>query len=185
MIRFLLLGRAYEGGAYRDFAAVCIELDDVVIARAPAQVAFQPVPDLLFRRICVVLQQVDRAHDHAGRAEPALQAVLFAKCGLHGMQRVAVGQALDSRDLRALGLYCEQGAALDRAAIHVNDAGAALAGVTAHVRAGQTEVVAERKSTSRVRGSTSPPASVPLTENETFIVVPTLRPKALHSRELC
>src|SRR5918996_3555417 len=117
-------------------------LDDVVVAGAAAQVALEPLADLGFGGRRVALHQVDRAHDHAGRAEAALQPVMLAERRLHRVQLAVLRQALDGGDLRALGLYREHGAALHRFAIDVDHAGAALAGVAADVGAGQIELLA-------------------------------------------
>ncbi len=86
-------------------------------------------------------EQVDRGHDHAGGAEPALETVLLPEGGLHRVEVVAVGEALDGLDLRAVGLDREHRAGLDGLAIDVDRAGAALAGVAADVRAGQVEIL--------------------------------------------
>src|SRR5690349_20007729 len=68
---------------------------------------------------------------------------MLAEGRLHRMELVAVGEALDRRNLRALGLYREQGAALDGVAVYEDDAGAALAGLAADVRPGETQVLAQ------------------------------------------
>src|SRR4029077_8195572 len=59
--------------------------DDVLVPRAAAEVALDRMSDLIVRRVGVVLKQVDRGHDHARRAEPALQPVLLPEGCLHGM----------------------------------------------------------------------------------------------------
>src|SRR5919112_805789 len=46
-------------------------LDDVLVARAAAVVALEPLPDLLLRRVRVLLKQAHGSHDHARRAIPA------------------------------------------------------------------------------------------------------------------
>src|SRR5215831_12937350 len=48
-------------------------LDDVLVARAAAEIARHPIADLLFRRIRILLEQPVRARDHARRAVAALQ----------------------------------------------------------------------------------------------------------------
>ena len=63
-------------------------LDDVVIARAAAEVAREPLADLALGRVGVALEQVGRGHDHARRAVAALQAVLRVEALL---ERVQVG----------------------------------------------------------------------------------------------
>ena len=123
-------------------AAALNRLDDVVVAGAAAEIAFQPLADLLLRGIRVALHQVDRAHDHAGRTEAALQPVMLAERRLHRVQLAVIGQAFDGRDLRLRNLQREDGAALHRHAIHVHHARAALAGVAADVGPGQIEVLA-------------------------------------------
>ena len=123
-------------------AAALNGLDDVVVAGAAAEIAFQPLADLLLGGIRVALHQVDRAHDHAGRTEAALQPVMLAERRLHRVQLAVFGQAFDGRDLRLRGLQREHGAALHRHAVDVHDARAALAGVAADVGAGQIEVLA-------------------------------------------
>src|SRR5262245_42499093 len=119
-------------------------LDDVVIAGAPAQVALEPVPDLVLAGIRRPLAQVGRTHDHARRAEPALQAVVLVERGLHRVELAALRQALDRGDLGALGLDREHRAGLDRLAVDVDGARAALAGIAADVRSGEPEVLAQR-----------------------------------------
>jgi hypothetical protein len=52
-------------------------LDDVVVAGAAADVAFERLADLA-SWAAVVLHQVDGAHHHARGAEAALQAVALA-----------------------------------------------------------------------------------------------------------
>src|SRR5690348_7820497 len=55
-------------------------LDDVMIACATAEIALQPFADLVLgQTLRMALHQVDRAHDHAGRTEPALQRVMFTE----------------------------------------------------------------------------------------------------------
>src|SRR5262245_55718680 len=51
-------------------------LDDVVVAGAAAQVAFQPDPHLLFGGVRVLVQQPNSSHHHPGGAVTALQAVV-------------------------------------------------------------------------------------------------------------
>src|SRR5436309_7524553 len=50
--------------------------DDVLVARASADVAFDRVADLLVGGIWSAGEEVYCDHDHARRAEPALQAVV-------------------------------------------------------------------------------------------------------------
>ena len=86
---------------------------------------------------------VDGRHDHARRAEAALQTVIFAESFLHRMQLSVLCEAFDRRHLRAFGLDREHAAGLHGAAVHMNDAGAALARVAADMRAGQPQLLAQ------------------------------------------
>src|SRR5690349_8219853 len=126
-------------------------LDDVVVARAAADVAVERFADLRLARLRVVLQQVDGRHHHAGGAEAALQAVALAERGLHRVQLAVGGEALDGRDLGALHLQREHRARLHRAAVHVHRARAALRGVAADVRAGEPELLADELHEQRAR----------------------------------
>ena len=63
---------------------------------------------------------------------------------LHGMERVAVGHALDGEHVRALRLDREHGAGLHALAVDVHVARPALAGVAADMGAGEAEIVAQK-----------------------------------------
>ena len=55
-------------------------LDDVVVAGAAAEIALEPLADLLLgEAVGMLLHEVDGAHHHARRAEAALQGVMFAE----------------------------------------------------------------------------------------------------------
>ncbi len=95
--------------------------------------------------VALAVDQIDRGHDHARRAEAALQAVMLAERLLHRMQRRAVGgQPLDGLDLVAVGHDRERGAGLHRLAVEMHDAGAALRGVAADMGAGQAQILAQK-----------------------------------------
>src|SRR4029077_20151816 len=87
-------------------------LDDVHVARAAAEVAGDSGPDLVLRRLRVPVEQPGGLHDHAGRAEPALQAVLVPEALLEGMEGGPVGHALDRPDRRPVRLDGEHRARL-------------------------------------------------------------------------
>ena len=93
-----------------------------------------------------------RAHDHAGRAEAALQAVHHAETFLQRRQRaVGVGDAFDGGDVAALGLHREHGAGLHRHAVDIDGAGAAMGGLAADMGAGEREVLADEMHQERAR----------------------------------
>src|SRR5262245_46383692 len=119
-------------------------LHDVHVAGAAAEVAADPVADLLLRRVRVLAEQPGRLHDHPGGAEAALEAVLVPESLLERMERGPVGHPLDRPDLGAVRLDREHRARLGAPAIDVDGARAAVARVAADVRAGQPERVAEQ-----------------------------------------
>src|SRR5690349_9724531 len=59
------------------------------------------------------------------------------------MELAALLQALDRGDLAAVGLHREHRARLHRLAVEVHGAGAAVAGVAAHVGPGHAEILAD------------------------------------------
>src|SRR5580704_2600334 len=131
----LVLGLAFAHGA----SAGRDGFDDVVVAGATAEIAFELVPDgRVVELVALAVDHVDGGHDHAGRAVAALQAVMLAERLLHGMQRAVRGrQALDGEDVGAVELPGEHGAGLDRLAVDVDHAGAALRRVAADMRSGE------------------------------------------------
>ena len=90
-------------------------VDDVLVAGAAAEIAGDAFADLALGRRRVVVQQVDGRHDHAGRAEAALQAVLLPEALL---QRVQLAVLVASPSMvvtsRAVGLDREHRAGLRR-----------------------------------------------------------------------
>ena len=134
--------------------------DDVVIARAAADIAFELFADrVLVELRALAVDDVDRRHDHARRAEAALQAVIVLERLLHRMQLAALGEPFDRRDVRASQRGREHGAGLDRASVDMDDAGAALRGVAADMRAGQAEILAQELHQQRARVDIAPTPS--------------------------
>src|SRR5438270_2793512 len=92
LIRILLGGlgvSAHLARALRD------RLDDVVVAGAAADIAFELVADRrLVELIALAIDHVDGGHDHARRAIATLQAVVVLERLLHRMQLAAAGDAL-------------------------------------------------------------------------------------------
>src|SRR2546421_123199 len=119
-------------------------LDDVVVAGAAADVAFELVPDgRLVKLAAVAVHNIDRRHDHARGTVTALQAMIVAERRLHRVQFVAFCDAFDGSDVRVRGLAGQYGAGFYRPAVDMDDAGAALAGVAADMGAGQVQMVAQ------------------------------------------
>src|SRR5215211_7022768 len=117
--------------------------DDVLVAGAAADAAGDRGPDLLLARVGVLVEQPTRGHEHARRAEPALQGVLLVEALLHRVELAVALERLDRADLMALGHRREDRARLDRLAVHQHHAGAAVGRVAAPVGAGQAGVLAD------------------------------------------
>src|SRR5207247_8112489 len=113
--------------------------DDVLIAGAAAEIAFDAVADLGVGGRRVALQQLFRSHDHAGRAEAALQAMLIPESLLHVVQMAIGGEALDGEEAAAVGLHGEHGAGFDGLAVHLDGAGAADGSLAADMGAGESD----------------------------------------------
>src|SRR3989441_5370693 len=93
-------------------------LDDVVIAGAPAEVAFQLVADLLLGGARIALEELGGRQDHARRAEATLQAMLLPETLLDRMEIAVLGEPFDGRDRRAVRLHREERARLHRLPVH-------------------------------------------------------------------
>src|SRR5215467_13693137 len=87
--RICLFGGLARGAASAHGARACgNRLNDVVIAGAPANIAFKLLANgAVVELVAFAADDVDRGHDHAGGAETALQPVIFTKGLLHRMQR--------------------------------------------------------------------------------------------------
>ena len=118
--------------------------DDIVVAGAAADVAVKVMAYLGLRRFRVFLEQGRRRHHHPRRAKAALQPVVILKRLLDGAERAIGGRLpFDGLDFGAIGLDREHGAGFDRIAVHMDHTGAALAGVAAHMGAGQFQIIAQ------------------------------------------
>ena len=69
-------------------------IHDVLISRAPAQIAFNAMADLLIRRMRVAIQNLLRRHDHPRRTETALRAMLVPEGFLHPVQLPVLAPSL-------------------------------------------------------------------------------------------
>ena len=100
--------------------------------------SWRTIADLVLGGARVALQQLAGSHDHAGRTEAALEAVLVPERLLHGMQIAIEGQAFDGNDLGAVGLHGEHAPAFDDSAVERDGACAADGSLAADVRAGES-----------------------------------------------
>ena len=119
--------------------------DDIVIAGAAADIALELVAHRrLVELAAMAAYDVDRRHDHARRAVTALQAVIVAERRLHRVQFVAPGDTFDRGDAGARGLSRQHGTGFHCPAVDMDDAGTALAGVAADMRAGQVQLFTQK-----------------------------------------
>jgi hypothetical protein len=117
--------------------------NDVLIPRAAAQIAFEAVPDLLFRRIRIPAQELARRQDHSGCAEAALQAVFVPESPLHGVEASIRGQPFDRGDLDSIGLNRQQRAGFHRLVVHQHRARSTDTRLAPYVSSGETKDVPE------------------------------------------
>jgi hypothetical protein len=124
-----------------------------VIASAAANIAFKLLTDgAVFEVVAFAADYIDRGHDHARRAEAALQAVIFAESLLHRVEWPVRGrQSLDRQHVGALELQREDGARFDRFAVDMHDTCAALRRVAADMRASEPQMFAQQLYEQRAR----------------------------------
>src|SRR5260370_25984990 len=134
--RFLLARPRCSGG-------VLDGLDDVVVPRAPAEVAGDGPADVGFGGVRIRLQKRAARHHHAGGAVAALQTVLLVKALLDRVELSVFLEALDGRDVAAVGLDREHRAGLDRHSVEQHRTGAAVRGVAPDVGAREAQALAQ------------------------------------------
>ena len=125
---------------------------DALVPGATTEVARQRFADVLITRVGVVAQERRHRHDEPGRAEPALQAMAVAKRRLHRRQlAVGPGDALDRRDVGAVGLHREHQARAHRRAVDEHRARTAHAVLATEVRPGEAALLAQEVRERRAR----------------------------------
>jgi hypothetical protein len=118
--------------------------DDVVVTGATTNIAIKLRANRMFVDVVAVSpNHIDGRHDHPRRAKSALQAVIFVESLLHGMQSISDGKAFDRGDAGAIACDRERGAGLDRHTVHMDRAGAALAGIATDMGSRQPQMVAQ------------------------------------------
>src|SRR5262245_8906573 len=117
-------------------------VNDVLIAGAAAEIAFQSMTDLLFSRGRILPEQPACGHDHSGRAITTLEAMAFPEAFLQRVQLALLSKPFDGGDFSAVGLYSQNGAGFDGLAVHHRRAGAADGCLAADVSPGQSRQVA-------------------------------------------
>src|SRR3989337_4515444 len=99
--------------------------DDVLVAGAAADVALDGVPDRLIGGVRLAGEKVGGGHQHARRAEPALETVLLPEGLLERMEGARRGETFDGRNGRTVRLDGQHRAALDGQAVDQDRARAA------------------------------------------------------------
>src|SRR6266480_3439669 len=119
-------------------------LDDLLVARAAAQVPADRVADLLLGRGRVRIQQALGRDEHSGGAVAALQTVRLAEAVLqHAHRAVGPRETLDGGDAVAVRLHGVHEAGPYRLPVEHHRARAADAVLAADVRAGKAKVFAQ------------------------------------------
>src|SRR5947209_956467 len=115
-------------------------VDDVLVSGAAAEVPLQAVADLVVGGIGMIGQELSGGHDHARRAESALQPVLIPEGLLDGVELAGGGHAFDGQQFAAVGLHGEHGARFDGPAVEHDGTGAADRRFAADVRSREAGV---------------------------------------------
>ncbi len=137
------VGQAGAEGLARD---VFLDVDPAVqgvvdraVAGAATEIALQRM-----RQVGLVrLIEGRRGHDHAGGAVAALEGLRVMEGFLDRMKPAIARQALDGRDLAALGAKRRHQTRMERLVVDMDRAGAAVAGVAALLDAEHLEVAQE------------------------------------------
>ena len=119
-------------------------LDDLDVSRAAAEVSRDCLTYLCDCGVGLRIEQGLGREKHAGRAEAALSRAVLMEASLKRIERRALAQSFYSRYLPSSGCRRQNQARIHRASIEQNCASAAFAGVTSPLRAGDTEVEAQR-----------------------------------------
>jgi hypothetical protein len=96
----------------------------MLVTRTTAEIAIDALANFSVRWIGMACQQIMRAHDHAGSAKAALQAVFLPESLLKWMQLAIAGQAFNRGYTAAICLDCEHSAGFNGASIEQHSAGA-------------------------------------------------------------
>jgi hypothetical protein len=80
-------------------------------------------------------------HQHAGRAEPALDSSVIDERLLQGVEFASLGESFNSRDVRTVSLQSQGEARADRVSIHQHGARSAHPFPTTFLGAGEVKIV--------------------------------------------
>src|SRR5581483_1179278 len=131
----IIVSHLARGGLFDGF-------DDLVVARAAAQVAHHPVLDLVLGWVGILLEERVGGHVLARRADAALEAAVFQEALLNGRQLPILCEALDGADLGAIGQGREHEARADHLSVNQHRAGATDPDAATQLGAREAELVA-------------------------------------------
>src|SRR5262249_55666084 len=112
-------------------------------ARAATEDGRDTLADLAVAGRRVRAQEIERRHQHAGRAEAALQPVMLAKRLLQRMELSVAHQALHRSELGAVGLDGEHDARARGLAVEQDRTRAADPVLATDMRAGEPQILAD------------------------------------------
>ena len=118
-------------------------IENLLIAGAAADIAAEPLLDLLAVGKRIGAKRRGRRHHHAGNAIAALAGAGLVESLLQHAQFAGMSERLDRLDRRALRLGHRQQARFHQHAIDEDRTRAALAGAAAFLVAGEIEIVAD------------------------------------------
>jgi hypothetical protein len=118
-------------------------LNDLLIARAPAQVPGDGFSDFSLTCSWIAIQEALGREDHAGSAIPALDRSFFHKGCLEGMEPLRGLDPFDCRHLFPIRLNSEHEAGVDRLSVQEHGAGAAISNKTSGLGAGEVKLFAD------------------------------------------
>ena len=155
-----IFGRAWISGVSFMCALAALaddgadRFDDVLVAGAAAQIAGKTFADVVVRGERIFSQQIGRRHQHARRAESALQGMMLVKRFLQRIHLPDAAEAFDRLDAAAVGLHREHQAGARAVAVDQHGAGAADAMLAADMGAGQAQRVTQEigKQQARLHG---------------------------------
>src|SRR6267378_2500193 len=119
-------------------------VDDRLVAGAAAVVAGNMASDLFSGTLLLLQNQILSGHQHARRAEAALQRVLLVESLLQRLQLAGIRKTLDGIHLAAVRLHGEHQAAAHDVAVDPHRACAAHPVLAADVRAGQSQFLPQK-----------------------------------------
>src|SRR5438309_665597 len=117
--------------------------DDALVAGAAAEDGGDAPTDLRLGGRRIRPEEIERRHEHAWRAESALEPVVLAERLLERVELAVAHEPLDRQKLGAVGLDRQHDAGTRGFAVEQNSARAADAVLAADVRARQAQVLAE------------------------------------------